>query len=101
MLNVSRVNRPLHLLKGDIFHTLSGVSTGKLVVLMFVIYFLVYLFYGLITWSPLIPKKTCNIEHDLSLHQAIFIALETITSIGYGVKDPYFNGCWQMFVLIT
>ncbi|EGD80687.1 hypothetical protein PTSG_01277 [Salpingoeca rosetta] len=73
----------------DWFHTLLTMSSLKIGLVLLVIYVS-----AVLLWAGLyhLISEPC----DLQLHtfeDAFMLSIETLTTIGYGVPSPYFNGC--------
>ncbi|EDQ92304.1 uncharacterized protein MONBRDRAFT_30728 [Monosiga brevicollis MX1] len=87
-----RRSMPLHafrLYRSDWFHFLVNLATWKIVVIMMFLYVVVCVVYaGLFHWS----SSACGLELK-TFRQAFMLSLESLTTIGYGVPDPYFNDC--------
>merc|ERR1719326_1776807 len=49
----------------------------------------------------LLISRPCGLELEGDFVRAYLLALETLTTIGYGVPDPYMKGCWQAPVVLT
>jgi potassium inwardly-rectifying channel subfamily J len=82
----------------DWFHTLAYQKTTTLITYLFVTYVtLVLMFAGL--YYTL--SRTIGCEMDLHvLMEALYFSLSTQATIGYGVSDYYFGGCWTPFGLV-
>lgn len=78
------------------FHTLVNMSLRKLAVICgSVIVFSWLLFAALF----LMVSRRCGLGANSYL-KALYLAIETVETIGYGVHDSYFNGCYVgLFVL--
>jgi len=98
-MNVRRVNdsgsvQPLR--RGDLFHTLVSMSTGKVMILAASVLISSWLiFAGLFRMI----SRQCGLEAE-SFIRSLYLSLETIETIGYGVPDPGLRGCHAgIFVL--
>lgn len=96
------------------FHTLASQKTCVLMLILFLVYtaivFLfafVYLFVSLVgathSIDPEDGSTTTELfcELDINNHmEALYFSLSTQASIGYGVSDYYFGGCWTPLLLV-
>jgi len=84
-----------------VFHTLVHMSTFKVILVsaLFIIFswlVVAVLFYLMARGCGLEPKN----GHDFTFVMAIYLAIETVETIGYGVPDNYFHSCGSgIFVL--
>mmetsp|Transcript_43245 Transcript_43245/g.83017 ORF Transcript_43245/g.83017 Transcript_43245/m.83017 type:complete len:420 (+) Transcript_43245:99-1358(+) len=81
---------------GDLFHTLVGLSTLKLLTLAAVGEVISWCIFAGLFWM---------VSDDCDLHingpaGALFLAIETIATIGYGVEDPYMKGCYSGLLVL-
>jgi potassium inwardly-rectifying channel subfamily J len=83
----------------DMFHTF--LDAGNIWV-HFLVYICVYVT-AFLLFAPfyLHISDTCNLQLDKSFVKAYYLSMETMVTIGYGVPDPYYNGCWQGAILVT
>jgi hypothetical protein len=106
--------RPLaKLIWDDWFHALIYQKTRLLLFILFLTYtgsvFAFAIVYRLVSWAGEIQKinEDGSISRlafcDLAIHdkmEALYFSLSTMTTIGYGVSDYYFGGCWTPFLLV-
>ncbi|CAJ1387213.1 unnamed protein product [Effrenium voratum] len=88
------------LLLEDMYHTFLDAKISKQLGCFLVLYVFLFWFYAFVY---LVISKPCNLQLEGHLVKATYLlSLETMMTIGYGVPDPYMNGCWQgPFVLTT
>lgn len=87
------------LLLEDWYHTFLDAKISKQLCCFLVLYVVLFWFYA---FAYLLISKACNLQLEGHLVKAYLLSLETMMTIGYGVPDPYMNGCWQgPFVLTT
>ncbi|CAK9001213.1 unnamed protein product [Durusdinium trenchii] len=87
------------LLLEDWYHTFLDAKIGKQLCCFLVLYVVLFWFYAFLYLGI---SKACNLQLEGHLVKAYLLSLETMMTIGYGVPDPYMNGCWQgPFVLTT
>lgn len=80
-----------HLHQQDPFHTLVTMKTERLLLLVFCVLGASWLVFACLFRTV---SDRCDLGADTFL-KAFYIAIETLESTGYGVKDPYFNGCYS------
>jgi hypothetical protein len=110
------LNRVVHYLYVDWFHSLLYRPTPIILLLLFLIYVLVVLFFAAL--YLILPQlfygsnttndannnnnasslPACNMDMKNYL-EAIYFSTSTMTSIGYGVSDYYFNDCVEIYLL--
>jgi len=97
-MKIKRINTGRwHLRHQDPFHSLVNISTGKLyAVCVLIISGSWVLFAGLFR----MVSHNCGLGANTML-KAFYLAIETIETIGYGVSDPYFEGCWSGAVVLS
>ncbi|CAL1139098.1 unnamed protein product [Cladocopium goreaui] len=87
------------LLLEDWYHTFLDAKISKQLCCFLVLYVFLFWVYAFLY---LAISKACNLQLEGHLVKAYLLSLETMMTIGYGVPDPYMNGCWQgPFVLTT
>lgn len=97
----------------DWFHTLAYQRTIVLTLILFCIYTGIVVAFGFVYLgvSILGAKKTQQpdgsfvtnsfCDMDINDHmEALYFSLSTMTTIGYGVSDYYFGGCWTPLLLV-
>jgi hypothetical protein len=99
---------------GDWFHRLAYQRTCVLMTILFVIYTSIVVFFGFVYLAVSIlgqeeiinpddgSKKIISFcDMDINDHmEALYFSLSTMTTIGYGVSDYYFGGCWTPLLLV-
>jgi len=98
---------------GDWFHRLAYQKTWILMGILFLTYasivvFFAFLYLGVSILgqqtevSPDGSKKVIAFcDMDINDHmEALYFSLSTMTTIGYGVSDYYFGGCWTPLLLV-
>jgi len=98
---------------GNWFYTLAYQRTIVLMLILFSTYTAVVFFYAAIyRFVSSIGQKTgdadssgsstqCFCDMDIHDHmEALYFSLSTMTTIGYGVSDYYFGGCWTPLLLV-
>jgi len=81
----------------DPFHGLVVLPTRILLVIFAVSYVAVWMLFGLAWYA--VSKEDCGLSLT-TYRQAFYLSLETMTTIGYGVDDQYFNNCAQVAPVI-
>jgi len=97
----------------DWFHFLAYRRTVVLMAILFVAYTSIVFAYGFVYLlvSRLGMRETVNPDGtstvtmfcDMDIHnhmEALYFSLSTMTTIGYGVSDYYFGGCWTPLLLV-
>lgn len=108
-----RMRRSFPRLMDDWFHTLAYQRTILLMMILFCVYFAIVVAFGFLylAVSVLGAKKTYKsdgsfvtesfCDMDINDHmEALYFSLSTMTTIGYGVSDYYFGGCWIPLLLV-
>lgn len=103
---------------GNWFYTLAYQRTVVLMLILFSTYTAVVFFYAAIyrfvsqigqntQTDPVDPDSgssgstQCFCDMDIHDHmEALYFSLSTMTTIGYGVSDYYFGGCWTPLLLV-
>mmetsp|Transcript_11599 Transcript_11599/g.27902 ORF Transcript_11599/g.27902 Transcript_11599/m.27902 type:complete len:464 (+) Transcript_11599:150-1541(+) len=98
---------------GDWFHRLAYQKTWILMGILFVAYASIVVFFAFVYLgvsilgsktevSPDGSKKVIAFcDMDINDHmEALYFSLSTMTTIGYGVSDYYFGGCWTPLLLV-
>jgi len=92
-LRVRAINRPQEVFFEDLYHSIVDMRTQRILAMCFLLYTLVFLFFAWVFW---IFGHRCNIGCERFV-DAMFLSIETMTTIGYGVPDPFFRECpWLM-----
>ncbi|GAX25930.1 potassium inwardly-rectifying channel subfamily J member 8 [Fistulifera solaris] len=82
----------------DWFHTLAYQKTTTLITYLFITYVTLVLTFAGLYYTL---SRTIGCEMDLHvLMEALYFSLSTQATIGYGVSDYYFGGCWTPFGLV-
>eukprot|EP00747_Dinoflagellata_sp_TGD_P165258 gnl/TRDRNA2_/TRDRNA2_186302_c0_seq1.p1 gnl/TRDRNA2_/TRDRNA2_186302_c0~~gnl/TRDRNA2_/TRDRNA2_186302_c0_seq1.p1 ORF type:complete len:625 (-),score=82.58 gnl/TRDRNA2_/TRDRNA2_186302_c0_seq1:104-1978(-) len=82
----------------DIFHTVLEMSTGSLIFYFVWVYTLTFMFFALFWWCS---GAGCN-TGVATYMDGLFLSIETMTTIGYGVPDQYFTDCpWLCALLVV
>ena len=95
-------NRGMHgparrLFCADWFHSLLSLPCSVITAVVFFVYIVaIFVFAAAYFWC----SESCAIGAETFL-DAYYFSLETMMTIGYGVSDEFFNGCWQALVLIV
>lgn len=80
----------------DVFHTVVDSSTYKVILAVTSLIIISWLLFALLF---LMVSKQCGLGADSYL-RSLYLAIETMETIGYGVPDTYFNSCYTgVFVL--
>uniref|UniRef100_A0A6U9CWQ7 Inward rectifier potassium channel C-terminal domain-containing protein n=1 Tax=Zooxanthella nutricula TaxID=1333877 RepID=A0A6U9CWQ7_9DINO len=80
----------------DGFHTLVNMGTVKLLLLCAGVIAASWTVFALLFYFT---SRRCGLKAS-SFLRALYLAVETVETIGYGVPDPYFNECYSgIFVL--
>eukprot|EP00931_Biecheleriopsis_adriatica_P045894 TRINITY_DN26302_c0_g1_i1.p1 TRINITY_DN26302_c0_g1~~TRINITY_DN26302_c0_g1_i1.p1 ORF type:complete len:621 (-),score=81.84 TRINITY_DN26302_c0_g1_i1:72-1934(-) len=86
------------LLLEDLYHTFLDAKFSVQLFFFFLAYLMSFFMFAVFY---LIISKPCGLNIDGSLLKAYLLSLETMTTIGYGVPDPYMKGCWQAPIVLT
>jgi hypothetical protein len=98
----------------DWFYTLALQKTYVLMIILFLgytamvfLFAFVYLFVSLIGQTSAVDPNDGSTHTelfcDMDIHdhmEALYFSLSTMTTIGYGVSDYYFGGCWTPLMLV-
>lgn len=82
----------------DIYHLFLD---AKLVVQLLVVVLVSLLSFCIFALFFLLVEEPCGLNIEYSFLRAYMLSVETMTTIGYGVADPYMRGCWQGPILLT
>lgn len=96
------------------FHFLAYQKTVVLMFLLFLSYASIvfafgFVYLGVSKWGqrtsidPDDGSATIQPFCDMDIHnhmEALYFSLSTMTTIGYGVSDYYFGGCWTPLLLV-
>ncbi|GAX28146.1 potassium inwardly-rectifying channel subfamily J member 15 [Fistulifera solaris] len=92
------MQQTVHWWWNDWFHTLAYQRTTTLITYLFVTYVTLVLTFAGLYYTL---SRTIGCEMDLHvLMEALYFSLSTQATIGYGVSDYYFGGCWTPFGLV-
>lgn len=102
--NIKRLNKklvfPLAAMLKGYWHTILQAGTMSLISAIFVCYILTFLAFTPIYMAI---NDECGLklgESGTKFSDALYLSVETMTTIGYGVPDPYYNGCGWGFVCV-
>ena len=97
----------------DWFHTLAYQRTIVLMLVLFVVYTSIVVAFGFLYLAVSILGATKTqqadgsfvtntfCDMDIADHmEALYFSLSTMTTIGYGVSDYYFGGCWTPLLMV-
>lgn len=85
-------------MSGDLYHVfLDSGLWRQLTVLALAYMFVIVLFACLY----LAIATHCKLDLEGSFIRAYMLSLETMITIGFGVPDPYMNGCWRGTIVLT
>jgi hypothetical protein len=100
-------------IKGDWFHRLAYQRTCMLMFILFVVYSSIVVFFAFVYLAVSKLGRQIHVNPDGSVKvivfcdmdindhmEALYFSLSTMTTIGYGVSDYYFGGCWTPFLLV-
>jgi len=80
----------------DLFHTVVGMSTVKVLALSATVMITSWFVFAALFFTV---SEQCGLEAGTFI-RSLYLAIETIETIGYGVPDPGMNGCYSgIFVL--
>jgi len=83
---------------GDIYHAILDAPLRLQLLAFFAFYMLSFVFFALLyLWIA----EPCGLQCAGSFIKAYMLSVETMTTVGYGVSDPYMHGCWQGAVVLT
>lgn len=98
---------------GDWFHRLAYQRTLLLMLILFLIYTSMVVFFAFVYLGVSILGQKIEKNDDGTTHivpfchmgiddhmEALYFSLSTMTTIGYGVSDYYFGGCWTPLLLV-
>jgi len=86
------------LLAQDLYHLFLDCSFRWQLLAFLVVYLLSFSFFAVLFF---LAEEPCGLKLQYSFVRAYMLSVETMMTIGYGVSDPYMNGCWQGPVIIT
>lgn len=96
--NVERINRNLSLFLADSYHFVLDLPWRRFLLLFCLVYNLSFVGFAVIYKAAC---KHCELGCE-SFYDALFLSVETMTTVGFGVPDPYFKSCpWLVTVIIT
>jgi len=96
-MNIMRINRDSALFLADLFHIVIDVDAWRLLTFFWFIYFVTFAFFAVIYWYA---SDRCGIGCSTYV-DSLFLSIETMMTIGYGVPDPYFRPCpWLVIALL-
>lgn len=84
------------LLLRDVFHVILRQSTEKLILGAFAAYITMWLIFA--CWWLQVARP-CGLSLT-SYRQALYLSIESMTTIGYGVDDPFFQDCDEVMPLL-
>eukprot|EP00439_Symbiodinium_sp_Y106_P086857 s122_g36.t1 len=84
-------------IRTDLFHYLANMPFRYLVLVYTVTYFLGWVIF---TFWWQVAAEGCE-PKDLTFRRAFLLSLETMTTIGYGVSDPFFDDCRGVIPLLV
>jgi len=82
----------------DAYHTFLDGGTYSQILIFSIVYVALFLFFAL---GFLAISDECNLGIEGKYLRAFYLSIQTFVTIGYGVPDPYYNGCWQGTILLT
>eukprot|EP00980_Cylindrotheca_fusiformis_P011972 scaffold2830_cov131-Cylindrotheca_fusiformis.AAC.93 len=98
---------------GDWFHRLAYQRTPVLMFILFLAYTSIVVFFAFVYLGVSMMGRQTEINPDGSKKviafcdleindhmEALYFSLSTMTTIGYGVSDYYFGGCWTPLLLV-
>ena len=103
----------------DWFHSLVNTRTHRIVVLVVLAYLFLFVVFATLYMvidesclpdihrhranctDPAAPPGACVRVSEKDFVRALFFSVETMMTLGYGVKDSFFGGCEWMWALIT
>ncbi|CAK9089411.1 unnamed protein product [Durusdinium trenchii] len=83
--------------RSDVFHYMANMPLRWMLVLYCVVYVAMWLVFTF-WWQR--AASGCE-ERPLTFRRAFMLSLETMTTIGYGVADPMFDGCREVIPLLV
>jgi len=83
---------------GDGYHAFLDAGFRKQLVALVSIFMIVIVVFA---FMYLGMAYKCKLDLENSFLRAYMLSLETMVTIGFGVPDPYMNGCWHGAVLLT
>ena len=101
-------------IKGDWFHRLAYQRTCVLMFILFCCYTSIVVFFAFVYLAVSLLGRRFEVDPDngstttiafcdmdINDHmEALYFSLSTMTTIGYGVSDYYFGGCWTPLLLV-
>merc|ERR1740121_1602547 len=82
----------------DLYHTFLDTKFSYQILCFIGTYLVMFLVYAVLYVAI---DKPCGLQLEGDFARAYMLAMETMTTIGYGVPDPYMQGCWQGAMVIT
>jgi len=96
-LNIRRVGRPAMYWADDWVHSLLNRSTQELILYLFLAYVVSFLVFAPFYWWF---SSACSLKLR-TFRDAIFLSIETMTTVGYGISGTYMNGCVEGMLVVT
>lgn len=94
--NIGRIGVHRGLLLRSRFFLMLSLPTGVLLLCCFTVYLIAWLLFA-VWWYNLANKCETGLS---SFVAALYLSIETMMTIGYGVPDPYFNDCLEVLPLL-
>jgi len=95
-LNIRSINRDAQLFLHDLYHLFVEMGTLRLLALLWMVYSIVLVIFAFVFWWA---SDECALFCE-SFVDALYLSIETMTTVGYGVPDPYFRECPFMMVFL-
>jgi hypothetical protein len=83
----------------DLFHTMVETPNLRLGLIFFGLYNLLLIVFAGVYHSVTVLDD-CHTDFR-TYTQTMFFSLQTMSSIGFGASDPYFNSCFVMYFLVS
>jgi len=82
----------------DFYHTFLD---AKLRIQLLIFLFIYLVSFSIFAVFFMMVEEPCGLKIQSSFLRAYMLSVETMMTVGYGVSDPYMQGCWQGAVIIT
>lgn len=82
----------------DWYHTFLEMRVAVHILAYASIYLSLYLLFAP---AYLLISEPCGLELEGKFGKAYYLSLQTMSTIGYGVPDSYFNDCWEGTIVLT
>lgn len=76
----------------DWYHTFLDTKFSSQMMIFVIAYISCFVFFAVVF---LLIEKPCGLALEGSFRRAFLLSVESMMTVGYGIPDPYMEGCWQ------